>query len=94
MAGKERVKVLFADPNTGICYKYPENKDDKPYVSYEEMAEYVTSRGDYILGKVKENALRKEPDQKTTLILASAFEELRHFFNDVTVWVKDASEDD
>ena len=76
MASKEITKVLFADPNTGLCYKYPENKDDKPYVSYEEMAAYVTARGDYIIGKIKEISEKSpkgsEEAVKTILILSSA----------------------
>lgn len=94
MASKKNVKVLFADPNTGLCYPHPENKEDKPYVSYEELGAYITSRGDFLLSKVKEHAVENdsEASKKAILIMASAFEEIRQLFNEVTTWVKESSE--
>lgn len=96
MENKNTTRVLFADPNTGICYKYPENKGDKPYVSYEEIAAYISARGEYMMNKAKEfsggSDSASDDSKKATLILASAFEELRHFFNDVTAWVKEATD--
>ena len=91
-------EVLFADPETGICYPYPENgeQNEKPYISYEYLAGIISSRNEYIKEKLKELGESKDDEKKNDkqLILLSALTELNFIDNAICEKINERLEAD
>ena len=70
--------VIFATPNIGICYRYPENNptDEKPYVSFEFFAGYIQGRKKQLYEKLLEVS---DKGGKEATILSAALIELDNF---------------